>query len=88
MYRWWKNSHLEEFGVSRETLLKAYFLASASIFEPERSVERMAWAKSAVLVEAVAFYFSKETSIKKRRAFLLEFGYGASGGRYKKINGR
>ncbi|KAL6339653.1 hypothetical protein AAG906_034738 [Vitis piasezkii] len=84
---WWTHSHLQEFGLSRETLLLAYFLAAASIFEPERSVERVAWAKAAVLVEAVASYFNKETCIKQRRAFLLKFGYSASGGRYRKING-
>ncbi|KAL6339780.1 hypothetical protein AAG906_034866 [Vitis piasezkii] len=74
---WWTHSHLQEFGLSRETLLLAYFLAAASIFEPERSVERVAWAKAAVLVEAVASYFNKETCIKQRRAFLLKFGYSA-----------
>lgn len=84
---WWTHSNLQEFGLSRETLLLAYFLAAASIFEPERSVERVAWAKAAVLVEAVASYFNKETCIKQRRAFLLKFGYSAGGGRYRKING-
>ena len=82
------HNHLQEFGISKETLLSAYFLAAASIFEPERSTERTSWAKTAVLIEAIAYYFNKETCIKQRRAFLLEFGYGSSGGRYKKVNGR
>ncbi|KAL6338282.1 hypothetical protein AAG906_018554 [Vitis piasezkii] len=87
--QWYTQCHLGEFGVSRKASLLAYFLAAACIFEPERSIERLAWAKTAILVLAVRSYFSKETCIKQRRAFLLKFGYSPSGGDYmKKINGR
>ncbi|KAI4323263.1 hypothetical protein L6164_022883 [Bauhinia variegata] len=40
LYRWYSESGLEQFGLSREKILLVYFLAAASIFEPERSQER------------------------------------------------
>lgn len=35
-------------------MLRSYFLAAASIFEPERAAERLGWARTAVLAEAVS----------------------------------
>ncbi|KAI8574530.1 hypothetical protein RHMOL_Rhmol01G0362000 [Rhododendron molle] len=61
-------------GIGQRSLLLAYYLATASIFEPERSIERMAWAKAATLVEAIVAYFQKEgSSSKQREAFVREF---------------
>jgi ent-copalyl diphosphate synthase len=45
-------------------------LAAASIFEPERSNERLAWAKTKALVEAITSYFDEE---EMRTAFLHSF---------------
>ncbi|XP_058211642.1 ent-copalyl diphosphate synthase 1-like [Rhododendron vialii] len=60
--------------VGQRSLLLAYYLATASIFEPERSIERMAWAKAATLVEAIVAYFQKEgSSSEQRGAFIREF---------------
>jgi hypothetical protein len=56
--------------LSRKTLLFAYFLAAASIFEPERSNERLAWMKTTALVEAITSYFDEDGM---RAAFLHEF---------------
>jgi hypothetical protein len=39
---------------SRGALLRAYFLAAACIFEPSRAAERLAWARAAVLAEAIS----------------------------------
>ncbi|XP_059437236.1 ent-copalyl diphosphate synthase 1-like isoform X4 [Corylus avellana] len=68
--KWYSDCNLGDFGLSRKTLLFAYFLAAASIFEPERSNERLAWVKTTALVEAISSYFDEE---EMRRAFLHEF---------------
>jgi hypothetical protein len=52
-----KISNLETYGVApRGALLRAYFLAAACIFEPSRAAERLAWARAAVLAEAISCY--------------------------------
>ncbi len=68
--RWYSDCNLGDFGLSRRTLLFAYFLAAASIFELKRSNERLAWVKTTALVEAITSYFDEEET---RRAFLHEF---------------
>ncbi|XP_012473916.1 ent-copalyl diphosphate synthase 1 isoform X1 [Gossypium raimondii] len=57
MQRWYWEMGLGDFGMSRRSLLLSYFMAAASIFEPERSQERLAWAKTAFLVETIASSF-------------------------------
>lgn len=71
--------------MSQRSLLLAYYLATATIFEPERSNERLAWAKTATLVEMIAAYFEKEgNSSEQRRAFVREFRN--SGGQLNYVN--
>ncbi|KAE9464024.1 hypothetical protein C3L33_04106, partial [Rhododendron williamsianum] len=61
-------------GQSTQAVTGMYNLYRASIFEPERSIERMAWAKAAILVEAIVAYFQKEgSSSEQRGAFVREF---------------
>ncbi|XP_057964387.1 ent-copalyl diphosphate synthase 1 isoform X1 [Malania oleifera] len=72
--KWYSECNLGELGVSKKTLLLAYFVAAASIFEPERSRERFAWAKTTILLQIVASYFNQqETSYEQRRTFVKEF---------------
>ncbi|KAL7172392.1 hypothetical protein ACSBR2_031980 [Camellia fascicularis] len=74
LYRWYTECNLGEFGMNQRNLLLAYYLAAASIYEPERSKERAAWAKTATLVETIVSYFEEEgSSVEQRRAFLNEF---------------
>ncbi|KAH0467526.1 hypothetical protein IEQ34_004764 [Dendrobium chrysotoxum] len=54
LQRWYEECGLKEHGTWQNCLLRAYFLASTSIFEPDRSAERLGWAGTAVLAEAVA----------------------------------
>lgn len=76
-----------DFRIRWETLLYSYFMAAASIYEPERARERLAWAKTSVLVDAIASYFEGEgTSREQRRAFVLEFQKFSN--KQKHINGR
>ncbi|XP_058736370.1 ent-copalyl diphosphate synthase, chloroplastic-like isoform X2 [Vicia villosa] len=62
--KWYLESRLSEFGLSKRDLLLAYFLAAGSIFEPERSHERLAWAKSAALLETITSYI-KDGDLRK-----------------------
>lgn len=50
----------------------AYFVAAASIFEPERANERVAWAKTTCLIETIGSHFKEET-YEQRGAFVHEF---------------
>ncbi|XP_035842765.1 ent-copalyl diphosphate synthase, chloroplastic isoform X2 [Helianthus annuus] len=75
LYRWYHKSGIEKFETSNITsLLVSYYLAVASIFEPERSAERIAWTKTAILVQTISSYFdSSQLSNEDRTAFLDEF---------------
>ncbi|GJN21388.1 hypothetical protein PR202_gb08858 [Eleusine coracana subsp. coracana] len=50
--RWCKRNNLEMYGVTPKSVLRSYFLAAANIFEQNRSVERLGWARTAVLAKA------------------------------------
>ncbi|KAL3810388.1 hypothetical protein ACJIZ3_000025 [Penstemon smallii] len=64
----------EEFGISQKDLLLAYFLATASIFEPERSIERIGWAKTQIISKIITSFYKKETtSLEQKVAFLTNF---------------
>ncbi|XP_031272204.1 (-)-kolavenyl diphosphate synthase TPS28, chloroplastic-like [Pistacia vera] len=87
MQRWYSECTLENFGMSRRALLLAYFLASASIYEPEKWLERIAWAKTSVLVETITSHFHKtKHSREQRKAFVDEFRNCTNRSNYK--NGR
>ncbi|KAK7396372.1 hypothetical protein VNO78_17330 [Psophocarpus tetragonolobus] len=70
--KWYSESRLEEFGMNRRTLLLSYFLAAASIFEPEKSHVRLAWAKTIVLLETITSYVS---DAEMRNAFVEKFSH-------------
>ncbi|KAI3472948.1 hypothetical protein Pfo_028004 [Paulownia fortunei] len=61
MQQWYEYSTLENFGISKNDLLLAFFLASASIFEPERWGQRIAWVKTQIVSSILStYYFIKE----------------------------
>ncbi|KAL5095854.1 hypothetical protein RYX36_000181 [Vicia faba] len=68
--KWYLESRLGEIGLSKRDLLLAYFLAAGSIFEPERSHERLAWAKTTALLETIKSYVRDEDS---RKDFVKKF---------------
>uniref|UniRef100_A0A0E0CM94 Ent-kaurene synthase A n=1 Tax=Oryza meridionalis TaxID=40149 RepID=A0A0E0CM94_9ORYZ len=49
-----KRNNLQAHGVTEQSVLRAYFLAAANIFEPNRAAERLGWARTAILAEAIA----------------------------------
>ncbi|XP_068652778.1 ent-copalyl diphosphate synthase 1-like [Aristolochia californica] len=73
---WYDECNLEELGVSKRTALEAYFVAAASIFEPERASERLAWARTALLAEAVSSYL--KDGIATGQALVRDFANGTT----------
>ncbi|KAL3512625.1 hypothetical protein ACH5RR_025342 [Cinchona calisaya] len=69
---WYTTCNVGDFGLSPNRLLHAFFLAMASIFEPERSKERFAWTKSFVFSEMIKSCF-KVASLEEKKNFVLEF---------------
>uniref|UniRef100_A0A453DBR8 Terpene synthase N-terminal domain-containing protein n=1 Tax=Aegilops tauschii subsp. strangulata TaxID=200361 RepID=A0A453DBR8_AEGTS len=55
--KWYLRNHLQKYGGTPKSALTAYFLASANIFESGRAAERLAWARTWVLAEAVTSHF-------------------------------
>ncbi|KAK1629593.1 hypothetical protein QYE76_003908 [Lolium multiflorum] len=53
--------------VSPKSVLQAYFLAAASIFEPDRATERLGWARTAVLADAVSSHLRGSASTDSTR---------------------
>ncbi|XP_060178147.1 ent-copalyl diphosphate synthase 1-like isoform X1 [Lycium barbarum] len=77
--KWYNECGLGEFGVNERSLLLTYYLASASIFEPEKSTERMVWVKTAALMDCVTCYFGrKQISVQSKIAFIHEFTHSTS----------
>ncbi|GMJ01143.1 GA REQUIRING 1, ARABIDOPSIS THALIANA ENT-COPALYL DIPHOSPHATE SYNTHETASE 1 [Hibiscus trionum] len=91
MQKWYSDMGLGDFGMSTTSLLLTYFMAAASIFEPERSQERLAWAKTAFLVETIASSFDngiiKPNDHELRERFLQAFTTLADAP-FSHINGR
>ncbi|GJU79314.1 copalyl pyrophosphate synthase 2 [Tanacetum coccineum] len=72
LYRWYALLNME--GSSYKNLLWSYYEAAASIFEPERYNERLAWAKTTVLLETITSIFTKsQFSNVDMQAFVDEF---------------
>ncbi|CAN0830486.1 (-)-kolavenyl diphosphate synthase TPS14, chloroplastic [Linum grandiflorum] len=76
LQQWYEESGVGEFGVSKRSLLQGYYVAAATVFEQDRSAERMAWAKTAALLEAIQSYFHVNKSKEARAAFIHEFSHG------------
>ncbi|KAL5213348.1 hypothetical protein ABZP36_024195 [Zizania latifolia] len=69
--RWYDRNNLQEHGVTLQSALRAYFLAAANIFEPNRAAERLGWARTAVLAEAVASHLRSSASADSVREWLV-----------------
>nr|BAA95612.1 copalyl diphosphate [Croton sublyratus] len=71
--KWYDECNLGDFGVSKRELLLAYYISAASIFEPEKSKERLAWAKTSILLQTIDAYFHTNNSIEERKDFVHQF---------------
>ncbi|CAI9118789.1 OLC1v1020399C1 [Oldenlandia corymbosa var. corymbosa] len=82
--KWFKESGLRNLGIlSERDLLYSYYLATASIFEPERAKERIAWAKTNALINTTKSCLSIQQYDK--RTFLQEMEF--CGNSSNSING-
>ncbi|CAI0382231.1 unnamed protein product, partial [Linum tenue] len=76
LQKWYEECGVGKYGVSKRSLLHGYYLAAATVFEQDRSEERLAWAKTTVLLDAVESYFHVNDSNDQRAAFVHEFTHG------------
>ncbi|KAM3270793.1 hypothetical protein P3S67_028995 [Capsicum chacoense] len=74
MQEWFEKCKFQQFGISKKEVLVSYFLAAASIFEVEKSRQRLAWAKSSILCKMVTSYFNQEaTTWITRNKLLMDY---------------
>ncbi|CAK9147053.1 unnamed protein product [Ilex paraguariensis] len=94
MQKWYVESKLGQYGMSKTSLLYAYYLATANVFEPESANVRLAWAKTTALVASIMSYFDREHNSKEQRMAFVQYfrnsestpGY-ANNGRYQTGHG-
>nr|APJ36374.1 copalyl diphosphate synthase 4 [Isodon rubescens] len=77
--KWYRDWNLVEFGLSERSLLLAYYIAASTVFEPERSRERLAWAITAILVKTIAS--QRQLPLEQKGEFLGSILENEDGGR-------
>lgn len=63
--RWHTENRLMDFGVAQEDVMRSYFLAAACIYEPSRATERLAWARVAILANAISTHLHNNSSFRE-----------------------
>lgn len=77
MSRWYRNCiNVGEFKLGDSRLLLAYYIAAASFYEPEKSRERLSWARTAILMETIKSRFDQQHSSEQKCIFVSEFEHG------------
>nr|XP_010324500.1 copal-8-ol diphosphate hydratase, chloroplastic [Solanum lycopersicum] len=71
MQEWFEKGNFQKFGISKKEVLVSFFLAASSIFEVEKSRQRLAWAKSCILCKMITSYINQEATTWN--SFLMEF---------------
>nr|WJZ49119.1 (-)-kolavenyl diphosphate [Scutellaria barbata] len=84
--KWYRSCSLGVFGLSERSLLLAYYIAASTVFEPEKSLERLAWAKTASILGTI---LSQPLSSEQKRQLVNEFKHcsiikNENGGRPKR----
>ncbi|KAK4729237.1 hypothetical protein R3W88_022225 [Solanum pinnatisectum] len=69
--KWFEKCNFQQFGINKKEVLVSYFLAASSIFEVEKSRQRLAWAKSCILCKMITFYINQEATTWN--SLLMEF---------------
>ncbi|CAN6305204.1 unnamed protein product [Urochloa humidicola] len=83
---WYNETHLETFGVAPQDVLRAYFLAASCIFEPSRAAERLSWARTSLLANAISTHLHNILSDKKRLECFVHCLYEESDQSWIKTN--
>uniref|UniRef100_J3LBR2 ent-copalyl diphosphate synthase n=2 Tax=Oryza brachyantha TaxID=4533 RepID=J3LBR2_ORYBR len=80
LQKWFVENDLKAFGVASEDVFRAYFLAAACIFEPNRATERLAWARVSVLANTISRHFHSDmSSMKRMERFMCSSLYEENG---------
>nr|AZB50384.1 terpene synthase 1 [Salvia yangii] len=81
MQEWYHRSSVSEFGISKKELLRTYFLAAATIFEPERTQERLVWAKTQIVSRMITSFVNNGTtlSLDQMTALATQIGHNFDG---------
>ncbi|XP_048567132.1 ent-copalyl diphosphate synthase AN1, chloroplastic-like [Triticum urartu] len=74
LQKWFTRSGLKVFQVAPEDVLRTYFLAAASIFEPSRANERFAWTTVSVLANTISTHIRSNFTRKERMVQFLQHG--------------
>jgi hypothetical protein len=69
--RWCDKNELLLFGVTSEKALRAYFLAAANIFEPDRTVEGLMWTRTSLVTEAISWHLQRNGCTKSKMESLI-----------------
>ncbi|CAL4933396.1 unnamed protein product [Urochloa decumbens] len=85
---WYNETRLETFGVAPQEVLRAYFLAASCIFEPNRAAERLSWARTSLLANAISTHLHNILSDKKRLECFVHCLYEESDQSWIKTNPR
>ncbi|RCV43020.1 hypothetical protein SETIT_9G262400v2 [Setaria italica] len=85
---WYNENLLETFGVAPQEVLRSYFLAASCIFEPSRAAERLSWARTTLLANAISTHVHNILSDKKRLECFVHCLYEESGKSWIKTNPR
>ncbi|KAK8445061.1 hypothetical protein SEVIR_9G265300v4 [Setaria viridis] len=83
---WYNENLLETFGVAPQEVLRSYFLAASCIFEPSRAAERLSWARTTLLANAISTHLHNILSDKKRLECFVHCLYEESGKSWIKTN--
>ncbi len=68
--RWNAKCNFEELKFARQKSVECYFLAAATMFEPEMAQARLVFARCAVLATIIDDYFDVAGTIEELRLFL------------------
>nr|AAB87091.1 copalyl pyrophosphate synthase [Stevia rebaudiana]AGM34858.1 ent-copalyl diphosphate synthase [synthetic construct] len=86
--QWYVDIGIEKFESDNiKSVLVSYYLAAASIFEPERSKERIAWAKTTILVDKITSIFDSSQSSKEDITAFIDKFRNKSSSKKHSING-
>ncbi|KAJ1296560.1 hypothetical protein BS78_01G310600 [Paspalum vaginatum] len=75
MQKWYNENCLVDFGVAQEDILRAYFLAAACIYEPNRAAERVSWARVATLATNISKHLRNNPSFRESLECFLHCPY-------------
>ncbi|KAL1536396.1 Gly-Xaa carboxypeptidase [Salvia divinorum] len=76
MQEWFHKSSISEFGISKRDLLRAFFLAAATIFKPKRTLERLVWTKTQIVSRMITSFLNHGTALSlDQKSLVTQIGH-------------